>query len=286
MTRHAPAAAVAALLSLLAAAAPAQQDAPAAETGNAADAQDFGADRIGAVLDAITDPEATAREVGDAITPCLKPLDADAPPHAPVIFDVTFDENGAPGPAKLVIPPPAAAERIHTRQLIRAEAAVFACAPIEVGGSAVRDVTLRLLAEEDSIQVWDNQLPPQDATAASPLKLSRADRREVQTRLGLAGFDPRGTDGIFGPNTRAALRAWQQARDFPATGTLDRTQLDRLRTETQDAYEAQQARAARQRNSTPSVYRGEDGCLRYADGRIVPRRSLRCDVRGLITGGG
>ena len=53
------------------------------------------------------------------------------------------------------------------------------------------------------------------------LQLDRAARREIQEGLEAAGFDPGGVDGLFGPRTRAAIRAWQSAQGSRATGYLD-----------------------------------------------------------------
>lgn len=53
------------------------------------------------------------------------------------------------------------------------------------------------------------------------LNLDRAVRRQIQQGLAAAGFDPGTADGVFGPRTRAAIRAWQLARGERATGYLD-----------------------------------------------------------------
>ena len=62
-----------------------------------------------------------------------------------------------------------------------------------------------------------------DAPAAeAALGLDRAARRRIQQRLQAAGFDAGGADGLFGLRTRAAIRQWQEFRDAPATGYLNR----------------------------------------------------------------
>jgi peptidoglycan hydrolase-like protein with peptidoglycan-binding domain len=48
--------------------------------------------------------------------------------------------------------------------------------------------------------------------------LPRERVRRVQERLAAAGFDPGPADGIVGARTRAALRAFQEARDLAPTG--------------------------------------------------------------------
>lgn len=76
------------------------------------------------------------------------------------------------------------------------------------------------------------------AAVEATLGLGRAERREVQVRLLLAGHDPQGADGIFGPDTRAALTAWQAAVGIEPTGYLDAAALARLERSTEAAYAA------------------------------------------------
>ena len=61
------------------------------------------------------------------------------------------------------------------------------------------------------------------------LSLDRATRREIQEGLQTAGFNPGGTDGMFGPRTRAAIRNWQTSRGVRATGYLDGASVSSLR---------------------------------------------------------
>ncbi|MEO1705757.1 MAG: peptidoglycan-binding domain-containing protein, partial [Pseudomonadota bacterium] len=63
------------------------------------------------------------------------------------------------------------------------------------------------------------------AEIETALGLSRAARREIQVNLGLLGFNPRGLDGIFGPGSRAAIRAWQETVGLEATGFLTGNQI-------------------------------------------------------------
>ena len=58
--------------------------------------------------------------------------------------------------------------------------------------------------------------------------LRMGDRQDLQRRLTRAGFDTQGTDGVIGPNSEAAIRAWQQARGLPVTGQPSRAMLDAL----------------------------------------------------------
>ncbi len=70
----------------------------------------------------------------------------------------------------------------------------------------------------------------QDAAAVeAALGLDRPTRRLIQQGLRSEGFDPGTPDGLFGPRTRAAIRAWQAARNEPQTGYLDGDQVAALR---------------------------------------------------------
>lgn len=88
-----------------------------------------------------------------------------------------------------------------------------------------------------------------DDASELAIGLTPNDRMGVQRRLQLAGFDPRGVDGAFGPGTRNAISAWQQSRGLtPASGYLNRDQYGALIAQTETAYAnwlaAQRARAA------------------------------------------
>lgn len=71
-----------------------------------------------------------------------------------------------------------------------------------------------------------------DAVAAacsfSTLALSSADYRSIQTMLNAAGFVAGTPDGVWGPGSIAAMRAYQEAEGLPATGAADRKTLNRM----------------------------------------------------------
>ena len=58
---------------------------------------------------------------------------------------------------------------------------------------------------------------------------ARARLRQVQERLQAAGFSPGPLDGRLGPQTRTALRRYQQRKGLPVTGTPDPQTLRALR---------------------------------------------------------
>jgi membrane-bound lytic murein transglycosylase B len=59
--------------------------------------------------------------------------------------------------------------------------------------------------------------------------LAAAERSELQHRLVAAGFDAGAADGVFGPQTRTALRAFQRAAGLPPDGYPGPDVLARLR---------------------------------------------------------
>ncbi len=66
------------------------------------------------------------------------------------------------------------------------------------------------------------------APTATTGDLPRERVRRVQERLAAAGFDPGPADGVAGPRTRAALRAFQEARGLDPTGEPDGPTLGEL----------------------------------------------------------
>ena len=57
-------------------------------------------------------------------------------------------------------------------------------------------------------------------------------RRRIQAALAAAGFDPGPADGKFGPKTRRAIEAWQEAAGYAATGDLTGEQVEAILTGT------------------------------------------------------
>jgi peptidoglycan hydrolase-like protein with peptidoglycan-binding domain len=55
-----------------------------------------------------------------------------------------------------------------------------------------------------------------------------ADRKALQRRLTARGFDTQGSDGVIGPNTIAAIRAFQRSNGLAVTGQPSLDLLVRL----------------------------------------------------------
>ncbi|WP_332688351.1 lytic murein transglycosylase [Devosia sp.] len=64
---------------------------------------------------------------------------------------------------------------------------------------------------------------------AGDYALTKAQRAELQTLLGRAGFDVGSPDGVVGPKTRAAVMAYQNRAGLPADGHISGRLLDRLK---------------------------------------------------------
>ncbi len=59
--------------------------------------------------------------------------------------------------------------------------------------------------------------------------LNRTGIMSLQRALRALGYDPKGVDGRVGPNTQAALRAWQTANNLPADAFATQDLLDAVR---------------------------------------------------------
>lgn len=77
----------------------------------------------------------------------------------------------------------------------------------------------RLLGARAFSAGWPTDTPP----------LPQSQVSEVQDRLTQAGFDTQGVDGLRGPNTARAVRAWQAANGLAPDGYLTEEMLERLR---------------------------------------------------------
>ena len=65
-------------------------------------------------------------------------------------------------------------------------------------------------------------LPERFEASLAPLDLSNREvLQQAQRQMKALGFDPGTMDGTFGPQTEAAVRAYQQAYRLPQTGRLD-----------------------------------------------------------------
>lgn len=80
--------------------------------------------------------------------------------------------------------------------------------------------------------------PPEPGQGSVESELTKPERRAIQRRLRMAGHSAGAPDGVFGPNTRAAITSFQEAEGLPATGQLDGTTLTLLNEMTDAEYAA------------------------------------------------
>lgn len=117
-------------------------------------------------------------------------------------------------------------------------------------------------AEEPKAEVAKVESPPVDPLAEAEsreeaLGLGTSQRRRIQQSLTLLGFNTYGVDGIFGSNTRKAIRGFQKSRDFQVTGFLQKADLARLEKDAAPALAkaAEQAEAARKAREAKAAER-------------------------------
>lgn len=83
--------------------------------------------------------------------------------------------------------------------------------------------------------------------AEEALDLSRDERRQIQRNLTVLDYKPRGIDGIFGPGTRGAIKAFQEKNGFPPSTYLTRQQITRLAQQAERRSAELEAEAERRR---------------------------------------
>ena len=104
---------------------------------------------------------------------------------------------------------------VHAR-LLKELAVPGEAGPASVGQDATE---ARTQGDPEKPAPEENDLPTGRETEAA-LELSFQDRSLIQWGLSAQGFDPGPADGVFGPRTRAALRAWQEKNEMAVTGYL------------------------------------------------------------------
>jgi peptidoglycan hydrolase-like protein with peptidoglycan-binding domain len=81
---------------------------------------------------------------------------------------------------------------------------------------------------------------PEAAPETARVDAEPADIRQIQEALSAAGHDAGTVDGIWGPRSRGALAAFQEARGLPGSGNLNTEALEALGlTELATRFEAQ-----------------------------------------------
>ena len=74
----------------------------------------------------------------------------------------------------------------------------------------------------------DQQLSQGQSQGGAQLGVSPAQVRQVQQALNQAGYDTGAVDGVWGPQSQAALANFQQAQGLEPTGQINQTSLQTL----------------------------------------------------------
>ena len=93
----------------------------------------------------------------------------------------------------------------------------------------------------------------QPETVEASLGLDRSERRSIQAGLASLGFDPGPADGLFGRQTREALKAWQDAKGESTTGWLTAEETVVLKAAGEEALRAQAEAEQREREAEEEV---------------------------------
>lgn len=183
--------------------------------------------------------------------------------------------------------------RVGNATLVEVEAGTGAFAATgSAPPPANRAATYAYLAAHDALRLRLVVLanPELSAAAEERLELSRAQRREIQRRLKFVKHDPKGIDGIFGPATRDAIKAWQEASGIPPTGYLNAHGIEMLTAETQPQYRSWEIAVRKEREHAarmaavapaPRPEAEVSECDRLVSGEIEYGKNFRCDLRGL-----
>jgi peptidoglycan hydrolase-like protein with peptidoglycan-binding domain len=98
----------------------------------------------------------------------------------------------------------------------------------------VTEAQLRLLSRGAVVTPPAEDPPTGTLTAAqteAALKLTRAQRTEIQRQLTTIGYDVGVADGLWGSRTRVAIKAWQKANRRDQTGYVTAAQVKLLATQ-------------------------------------------------------
>ncbi len=102
--------------------------------------------------------------------------------------------------------------------------------PVDSVGEQTSEITQNSVNEPvaEITQVTPADETPREARA-SEARLTRDEKRDLQTWLQWAGFYNAAIDGSFGRGTRASMSAWQAANNYETTGVLTTAQRIELK---------------------------------------------------------
>jgi hypothetical protein len=186
-----------------------------------------------------------------ALGECFRELAGVAPD---TLVRIGFDLDGTGGLSGIPEPIGVSTATADVRRLyLKSAARLDDCAPFPPEGTSagfeivVSNIGIQTLKRKsERISVKDSPdspaavavMKPATESAEAALALNRAKRSEIQQRLKILGYDPKGVDGQFGKNSRDAIAAWQGDKGFAETGFLNAVQLLALNAQSQAGYAA------------------------------------------------
>ena len=90
-------------------------------------------------------------------------------------------------------------------------------------------------------------------------RMSSADVQRAQQTLQDEGYDPGPVDGKMGPQTRKAVKKFQHAKNFKATGHLDHRTTEALGIESEGATSGTPGKAGRRMHEASRGMQGPHG---------------------------
>ena len=101
---------------------------------------------------------------------------------------------------------------------------------VQKPGTSTQDSTMKGTKGTTGSGMSQDSSTPRDMSTDSMrgMKGAKANVRQAQEALKAQGHDPGPVDGVMGPQTKDALRAYQRAQNLTETGQLDQQTTDKL----------------------------------------------------------
>jgi len=203
---------------------------------------------------AAVDPSMTIKAIDGAVQVPATPVPANLDrAQMDIRMWETAERGNSPGDYKAYLEafPTGQFASFAKNRLSRLEPVAVAALPVAAAGAAAVAGGAAIAAlpssRETGKAIADEAMKTEIGSAETEkeLKLSAAERRELQKRLTLSGFKPGKPSANFGPSQRAAIKEWQTTRGTASTGFLAPMQVKALRAQSEPAYQRALAEEAK-----------------------------------------
>ncbi|CAN5250815.1 caspase family protein [soil metagenome] len=211
---------------------------------------------------AAVDPSMTIKAIDGAVQVPATPVPANLDrAQMDIRMWETAERGNSPGDYKAYLEafPTGQFASFAKNRLSRLEPVAVAALPVAAAGAAAVAGGAAIAAlpssRETGKAIADEAMKTEIGSAETEkeLKLSAAERRELQKRLTLSGFKPGKPSANFGPSQRAAIKEWQTTRGTASTGFLAPMQVKALRAQSEPAYQRALAEEAKPVTRTRTV---------------------------------